>query len=190
MTVYGYARVSTKKQVKGNSLEEQVHKLQEEGCTEIIEEQFTGSTTIRPKFEALIKTLETGDKLIVTKLDRFTRTVAEGIDVVKYLFSKGVKVHVLNVGLLENTALGNFFITTLLAVAELERNMIIERTQSGKEIAKTKDGFRDGRPPKYTKQQLNHALSLLETHSYNQVVELTGISRSTLLRTARIKKTV
>jgi DNA invertase Pin-like site-specific DNA recombinase len=97
-----------------------------------------------------------------------------------------VKVHVLNVGLLEDTAMGNFFITTLLAVAELERNMIVERTQAGKAIARTKDGFREGRPP-LPEGQLQHAMNLLQEHSYNQVVTMTGISKSTLIRARRRK---
>lgn len=84
---------------------------------------------------------------MVTKLDRLARNVSEGIELIRALFKKDVKVHVLNIGLLENTSMGNFFITTLLAVAELERNMIIERTQAGKEVARTKAGFREGRPP-------------------------------------------
>lgn len=180
--IYGYARVSTKKQVEGNSLEEQVSKLQQEGCVEIVMEQHTGSSIHRPQFELLLQKLQGGDKLVVTKLDRFARNVTEGIEVVRQLFSKGVKVHVLNVGLLEDTAMGNFFLTTLLAVAELERNMIIERTQAGKEIAKTKNGFRDGRPPKYTEYQLKNAIQLLRQHSYSEVERMTGISKSTLIR--------
>jgi DNA invertase Pin-like site-specific DNA recombinase len=183
--IYGYARVSTLKQASGNSLEGQVDQLEAEGCEVIIQEQFTGSTTSRPKFDELIAKLQAGDKLIVTKLDRFARNVTEGIEVVRKLFAAGVKVHVLNVGLLENTAMGNFFLTTLLAVAELERNMIIERTQAGKEIAKTKDGFKDGRPIKFTEYQINSALDLLKDNSYAQVERMTGISASTLTREKR-----
>jgi len=185
--IYGYARVSTKKQLHGNSLEEQTIQLQAEGCEEIIQEQYTGSTTERPVFEALINKLQEGDKLVVTKLDRFARNVTEGIEVVRALFAKGVKVHVLNVGLLENTSMGNFFLTTLLAVAELERSMIAERTQAGKEIARTKDGFKDGRPKKYTQYQIDNAMNLLKGHSYNEVEKLTGISKSTLIREKRLR---
>jgi len=181
--IYGYARVSTVKQIAGNSLEDQENKLQLEGCEKIVQEQYTGSTTDRPKFDELINTLEQGDKLVVTKLDRFARNVTEGIILIRRLFAKGVKVHVLNVGLLEDTPLGNFFLTTLLAVAELERCMIIERTQAGKAIAKTKDGYKDGRPKRYTEYQLQNAMELLaKGTSYTQVVAKTGISKSTLIR--------
>lgn len=184
--IYGYARVSTVKQIAGNSLEGQVEQLKNEGCEIIIQEQFTGCTTARPKFDELISKLQSGDKLVVTKLDRFARNVTEGIEVVRELFAKDVKVHVLNVGLLENTPMGNFFLTTLLAVAELERNMIIERTQAGKEIARTKDGFKDGRPKSYTEYQLKNAMELLDNgNSYTKVVQMTGISKSTLIREKR-----
>ena len=76
--------------------------------------------------------------------------------------------------------MGNFFITTLLAVAELERNMIIERTQAGKEIARTKAGFREGRPP-LPREKIQLAISLLDNHSYREVEAMTGISKATLV---------
>lgn len=179
--IYGYARVSTVKQIKGNSLEEQRQQLCKEGCTAITEEQYTGATTNRPKFEGLIDSLTEGDTLMVTKLDRLARNVTEGIDVIRALFEKSVKVHVLNVGLLENTPMGNFFLTTLLAVAELERSMITERTQAGKEVARTKEGYHEGRP-RIDEKKVAHALDLLKNHSYKQVEQLTGISKSTMIR--------
>ena len=183
--IYGYARVSTKTQLKGNSLEEQRDILSSNGCQEIIAEQYTGTTTDRPKFHDLIAKLSPGDTLMVTKLDCFARNVTEGIALVRQLFTKQVKVHVLNVGLLEDTAMGNFFITTLLAVAELERNMIVERTQSGKAIAKTKAGFTEGRP-RLDAARVQHALELLRAgHSYKEVSKDTGISVATLVRAKR-----
>lgn len=186
-----FSRVSTKKQSdNGNSLDEQTIQLKKEGYEVIIQEQHSGSKMDRPKFEELMEKMQKGDRLVVTKLDRFARNVTEGIEVVRNLFSKGIKVHVLNVGLLEDTPMGNFFLTTLLAVAELERNMIMERTQAGKEMARTKNGFKDGRPKKYTDYQIKSALSLLDTHSYTQVERLTGISKSTLIRERRIRRKI
>ena len=185
--IYGYARVSAKAQLKGNSLEEQRAELLRNGCEVIIEEQFTGKTTARPKFEDLIKILRADDTLVVCKLDRFARNVTEGIATIKYLFNKGVKVHVLNVGLLENTAMGNFFITTLLAVAELERCMILERTASGKEIARLREGYKEGRPP-IPKERIALAMKLLDSHTYKEVADMTGISTATLARYRRKNK--
>lgn len=187
--IYGYTRVSTRKQLlDGNSLQAQSEEiLLRYPDTQIFEEQYTGTSTDRPIFNNLIEQLKSGDTLVVTKLDRLARNTVEGIQVVESLFSKGVAVHVLNVGLLENTTMGKFFLTTLLAVAEMERNTIIERTQSGKEIAKTKNGFKDGRPKKFTTMQIDMALELLKTHSYTEVEQMTRISKSTLVREKRKK---
>ncbi|HGH7183328.1 TPA: recombinase family protein [Bacillus luti] len=180
---YGYARVSTKGQANnGNSLEDQRTRLKEEGCQEIYEEAFTGTKTDRPQFQELLSKLKEGDTLVVTKLDRLARNTKEGIMIIEELFKKKIRVHVLNVGLMEDTTMGNFFLHTLLAVAEMERNLIVERTQEGKAIAKQRDDFKEGRPNKYNKKQMEHALSLLETHSYKQVEHMTGISKSTLIR--------
>jgi len=125
---------------------------------------------------------------MVTKLDRLARNTKEGIEVIESLFERGIKVHVLNVGLLENTTMGRFFLTTLLAVAEMERNLIIERTQEGKQIAKQNPNFKEGRPKKYTKVQLDHAMNLLETNSFKQVADITGISMATLKRESKKRK--
>lgn len=175
---YGYARVSTVSQ----ELEVQLTALENEGCDNIYSEKFTGTKSDRPQLQEVLSILKEGDTLVVTKLDRLARNTVEGIEIVKGLFSKGVRVHVLNVGLLEDTTMGRFFLTTLLAVAEMERNLIVERTQEGKAIAKQRDDFREGRPNKYSKKQIEHALGLLESHSYKQVEEITGISKSTLIR--------
>ncbi|WP_242851129.1 recombinase family protein [Clostridium novyi] len=70
----------------------------------------------------------------------------------------------------------------------MERNTIIERTQAGKAIAKTKPGFKEDRPKKYTKEQIDHALNLLESNSYSYVERITCISKSTLIRAVRDKK--
>jgi DNA invertase Pin-like site-specific DNA recombinase len=182
--IYGYARVSTTKQaIKGNSLEEQIKILEGYNCDEIIQEAFTGKTTERPKFQELLHKLQAGDTLVVTKLDRFARTLIEGEKIVSDLIDRGVKVIIDNMGMiLDNTPNSKLMRQIFFAFAEYERNMIIERTQAGKEIAKQREDFREGRPKKYSKKQIEHALKLLETHSYKQVEEMTGISKSTLIR--------
>ncbi|SPT64657.1 DNA-invertase hin [Aerococcus viridans] len=85
-------------------------------------------------------------------------------------------------GKIENTPTGRLIFTIFSAFADFERDLIVERTQEGKEIARNNPNFKDGRPIKYSKQQIQHALSLLNTYSYNQVQEMTGISKSTLWR--------
>ena len=175
---YGYARVSTMAQ----ELEVQKQELEKEGCEVIVSEKFTGTKTDRPKLNELLENLVEGDTLIVTKLDRLARNTKEGIEVIENLFKKNVRVHVLNVGLLENTTMGRFFLTTLLAVAEMERNLIVERTQEGKALAKQRKDFKEGRPRKHTKQQVEHALKLLESHTYKEVEQMTSITKRTLIR--------
>ena len=86
-------------------------------------------------------------------------------------------------GLVENTLTGNLILTVMLAFAEYERGMIVERTQTGKAVARQDPNFRDGRPKKFTPEQLQLALSLLETgKTYRQITTMTGISKSTLIR--------
>ena len=84
----------------------------------------------------MLQVLKEGDTLVVTKLDRFARTTADGINTIKRLFENGIKVHVLNIGLVEDTPTGRLILNVMLAFAEFERDMIVERTQEGKAIAK------------------------------------------------------
>lgn len=175
---YGYARVSTKNQ----DLEVQLQHLKSENCDIIYKDKYTGVKVDRPEFQKVLAALKSGDTLVVTKLDRLARNSREGIAIIDDLFNRGVKVHVLNVGLLENTTMGRFFLQTMLAVAEMERNMIIERTQEGKELAKLNPNFKEGRPKKFSREQIKLALELMKTYSTRQVVEMTGISQRTLFR--------
>lgn len=188
--VYGYARVSTIGQSRdGNSLEEQTVALSEYGCQEIVTEAFTGKTVERPAFTELLHKLQSGDTLVVTKLDRFARSTIEGVQTVQELFARDIKVHILNIGLIENTLTGNLILTVFLAFAEFERGMILERTQNGKALARMQPDYQEGRPPKYKPAQISHALELLDSGmTYRRVGELTGISKSTLIRARRKQK--
>jgi DNA invertase Pin-like site-specific DNA recombinase len=181
--IYGYARVSTRKQLDGYGLDVQKHEILSKYPTALIyEEQHTGGKMARPVFSSLFSQLQSGDVLVVARLDRFARNTIEGIRVVEELFRRKVAIHILNVGLLEDTPMGRFFLTTMLAVAELERNMIIERTQNGKELARLREGYQEGRPRKYTDDELLEAVLLLDEYSYRDVAALTGISKSTIMR--------
>ena len=149
-----------------------------EGFTVLIPSIITGIGYI----DKLTKVLVDGDMLIVTKLDRIARSTIQGIDLIENLLGKGVVVHVLNIGIMDNSPAGKLIRNIFLAFAEFERDMIVERTQEGKAIAKGKKGYKEGRPKKYTKKQMDHAMKLLETHSYKQVSEMTGIVASSLVR--------
>ncbi len=137
---------------------------------------------VRPQFQTLLKNLKGGDSLIITKLDRFARSTLEDTKIIKGLFEKGITVNILNMGVVENTPNGRLIFNIFLSFEEFERDMIFERTQEGKMIAKQREDFREGPPRKYGKKQIEHALCLKETHSYKEVEEITGISKSTLIR--------
>lgn len=182
-TTYGYARVSTLGQAKdGNSLEAQENALRAAGATEIFVDTFTGTKLERPEFDRLNALLKTGDVLIVTKLDRFARTVGQASERITDLIDRGITVNVLNLGVLDNSSISVLMRNILLSFAQFERDMIVQRTQEGRAVARTKEGYREGRPKKFTRAQVWHAMDLLEDHSYTQVAKMTGISKSTLIR--------
>lgn len=181
--IYGYARVSTKGQAKdGNSLEAQERALKDSGACEIYVDAFTGTKTDRPEFDKLMDKIQKGDTLIVTKLDRFARSMTQGSELVSDLIEKGIRVYILNIGVMDNTPSSKLIRNIFFAFAEFERDMIIERTMEGKAIAKQNPDFREGRPKKYSRKQIEHALELLKSNSYKQVEDMTGISKSTLIR--------
>lgn len=179
---YGYARVST----AGQNLSEQKAQLREAGVDRIYSEKFTGTSTVRPQFQALLGAIKAGDTLTITKLDRLARNTREALGVIEELLNNNVSINVLNIGMVENTSIGRLIYTILLSVAELERDMIISRTQEGKAYAKKHNpNFKEGRPRRKLTPRHMEAIRLLEEHSYKDTATLTGISTATL---QRIKK--
>lgn len=181
---YGYARVSTHWQASdGNSLEAQIESLNAAGADKIYMDEYSGRTTKRPQLDELLSVISSGDELIVTKLDRMARSVIEGSELIKRLQEKKITVNVLNIGCMDNSPTGRLITNVMLSFAEFERDMIIERTQEGKNAAKRNNpDFKDGRPCKFSDEQMEQALELLEKHSYKEVSNMTGISKSTLQR--------
>ncbi|MCM3742937.1 recombinase family protein [Sporosarcina luteola] len=187
MTVYGYARVST----KGQDLEAQIQALEGEKVEHIYQEKFTGTKRDRPEFTKMLDELKAGDKIVVTKLDRFARSTIDALTTINALNEGGIDLVVLDMGgekIDTSTASGKLLFTIMSGFAEFEREMIIQRTQEGKAIARQNPNYREGRKPTYTKAQLDHALGMLVNHSYNQVAEKTGISKSTLIRAMKKRK--
>ena len=184
--VYGYARVSTRGQAKdGNSLAAQEKALRDAGAEEIYSDAFTGTKSDRPSLNVLLGKIGEGDRLIVCKLDRLARSARQGAEIVDDLLRRGVSLHILNMGVLDDTPTGRLIRQILFAFAEFERDLICLRTSEGKSIARQRPDFREGRPPVYGKAQKEHALELLKTHSYGQVERMTGISKSTMVRYKR-----
>ena len=156
--------------------------LKNAGAQKIYSDTFTGTKNHRPELDKLMDLLQPGDTLIVSKLDRIARSASGGIELINSLLERGITVHVLNMGIMDNTPSGKLIRNVMLAFAEFERDMIVERTQEGKAIARKRADYREGRPKKYSRKQIEHALELLESHSYKQVEAMTGISKSTLIR--------
>ena len=179
MRTIGYCRVSTKGQLEGTSLTDQAEKIREiYPEAEILSEQYSGAK-VRPLFTKIVEELEPGDMLVVTKLDRFCRTTKEGLEYIDKLLAKDVKIHILNMGLIENNPLGRLIVTQLLAFAEFERAMITERMQGGRAYKRETDpDYKDGRKKKDIDMARADEL-LAEGLSVSAMCKELGISRGT-----------
>lgn len=178
--IYGYIRVSTCQQsISGNSPDEQREEISRSyPDAEIISEVMSGAKE-RPLFNELLNKLESGDMIIVTKLDRFCRTTKEGLEYIDGLQNKGVKIHILNMGLIENTPIGRMIVTNLLAYAEFERAMIYERTTAGREYKRrTDENYKEGRKVKKVEgfEKIREMVEQCEM-SVNEAIKELGISR-------------
>ena len=179
--IYGYCRVSTKGQERyGTSLEEQRRQiLNVYPGAQISLEAYSGAKS-RPIFEELVGKLCAGDTLVVCKLDRFARSAQQGLDYISQLQGKGVKIHILNMGLIENTPMGKMMVTMLLAFAEFERDTIIERFNAGMDAAKAADPeWRNGRKRRDIPQELIDRINRGEITMYAAAKE-SGIPRTTI----------
>lgn len=189
--IYGYARVSTRKQLDGNGLEAQRQQLSDAGCDEVVVEQFTGSTMHRPKWDRLFKRIEPGDTLVACKLDRIARTTEDGLASVRELMERGVTVRILNMGTVDDTPMGRLVLTVMLAFAEFERDLIVERMAEGKRVAMQQPGYQNGRPRnEYDESAFLEACRLLESGElrHAEAAEMCGMSQSTFARRRREAK--
>lgn len=181
--IYGYARVSTKGQARdGNSLEHQKEELSQAGATTIFYESFTGTEKHRPELDKLLSSLKKGDTVVVLKIDRIARNTKDGIEIIDNITEKGCRLHILNMGMFDNTPTGRLMKNIMLAFAEWERDQIVERTQSGREIAKLRSDYQNGRPKKIT--DLTTFSKYLEMQKDGKITIATaccelGISRGT-----------
>lgn len=192
MTVYGYARVSTRSQARdGNSLEEQHSKLVLNGAEIIYSDSFTGTTTERPELTKLLNTIHPHDTLVVTKLDRIARSVTQGISLIDSLIEKDITVNILNMGVMDSTPTGKLIRTIMFAFAEFERDMIVQRTTEGKEIARQSPDYKEGRPSLESRISHETFVELYRneyvTHhmTAQQCAEHLGISRRSFYKYAK-----
>lgn len=179
--VFAYARVSTVEQLTENQREQIAQAGYKIEKRRYVEEQISGSVPAsqRPGFVSLLDRLEEGDTVVVTKLDRLGRDSIDVQQTVQLFQSRGVRLVVLQLGNLDLTSsAGSLMVKMLAAVADFERDLIIERTQAGLARAKA-EGKRLGRPTKTTekdRQEIVQALSKGATVS--ELARTYGISRA------------
>lgn len=177
-----YCRVSTAEQQPQNQVQEVKAAGFDIQPQRIMEETISGSTSTsqRKGFQKLLDRMEAGDVLVVTKLDRLGRNAIDVQQTVQMLESKGIRVHCLALGGVDLTSsTGKMTMGVLAAVAEFERDLLIERTQAGLERAK-KDGKTLGRPAAASQEDVQ-ALKA-EGLSQNQVAKKLEVSLSTIKR--------
>ena len=177
----GVARTSTLEQLAG--LEAQVRDLKEYGCEEVYQEQVS-SVGDRGQLDAAIKSLRTGDKLVVTKLDRLARSVRHLGDLIEVLEAKGAGLVILSMGGQQvdtTTATGLMMLNVMASVAQFEREIMLERQKEG--IAKAKaEGKYTGRKPTAMAKS-DAVMSLLNSGmSKVKVCDQVGISKASLYR--------
>lgn len=188
MTVYGYARVSTNKQ----ELEQQIDKLEKAGAVTIFSEKYTGRKKDgRKELAKLLESVQAGDEVVVTKIDRLARSIMDLKSIIADITEKGASIHFLDNNLIfkseSNDAMQNLMLNMLASFAEFERDLIVSRTQDGKEYAKKANkNYREGRPSRKITPAYQHAYELLKQGiSYKEVSRKTNISESTLHRIRR-----
>ena len=157
MTVYGYARVST----AGQTLASQDAQLHAAGCAKVYAEKVSGAKTDRPELAKLIRRLEAGDVLMVTRLDRLARSTRDLLNILDAIGKAGAGFKSLSDAWADTTTPhGRLMLTILGGLAEFERELILARTGDGRARAKAK-GVRFGRPRKLTPHQRQEALQRL-----------------------------
>lgn len=182
--IVGYARVSTNEQ----ELNTQIEKLKQAGATKIFKEKFTGTKTAgRIELEKLISMLREEDTVVITKIDRLARSIADLRNLIHEINEKGATVQFLDNNLTfksnVNDPMSTLMLNMLGSFAEFERDLIVSRTQEGKAYAKANNpNYKEGHPRRRLNKQHLHAIELCKTHSKREVSELTGFSVSTLHR--------
>lgn len=174
----GYARVSTSDQ----NLALQKDALEKEGCVRVFEDEMTGTRADRPGLQQALSHLREGDTLVVWKLDRVGRSLKHLVDFVSKLEGRGIEFRSLTESINTTNPMGKFFFHIMAALAQMERDLIVERTKAGLEAARAR-GKQGGRPRKLDRDKLDHIRKLLkEGKQVKDVAHLLGVARSTIYR--------
>jgi len=174
--VIGYCRVST----AGQSLDRQIDQLTAAGCERVYQEKVSGASKERPELTRLLDALRGGDVVVVTELSRLGRTVKGLIELVEKIHQLGADIRSLKENIDTTSSMGKMVFTVMAAVAEMERDLIRERTADGLKAARAR-GRKGGRPA-IDQEQLNLALRMYDSKSYTvaEITKATGISKATL----------
>ena len=175
---FGYARVSTEEQ----RLDRQADALEKAGCEKIFLEKASGAKANRPELERMMSVLRKGDEVVVVKLDRISRSTKHLIELTEKFDELGVDFVSLNDAIDTTTPMGRFFFRVMASIAELERDMIAERTKDGLAAARAR-GHNGGRP-KTPESAISKAKRMYESGAFTikEITEATGVSKSTLYR--------
>jgi DNA invertase Pin-like site-specific DNA recombinase len=175
----GYARTSTIEQKAG--LTAQLRDLKAVGCTKTFNEQLSSVVTKRPELERVLDYVRDGDTLIVTKLDRLARSVADLVRITGALKEKGVALRILAINLDTGTPTGKLMLNLLGSIAEFERELMLERQREGIAKAKGEGKYRGRQPTARAKSE-----EVLQLHGEgkkaNEIVQAVGISRASVYR--------
>lgn len=177
----GYARVSSEKQ----DLRRQVDELTTAGCTRIVEERASGKHGAkRPAWDALIDPdsgqLRSGDRLTVVELSRLGRSTSQLTTLLRDLKEREIGLRILTLGIDTSTPAGELIFTIVAGVAQMERDLIAERTKSALDAKRRRGERIGGRKPTHTPEQIARAIRLLETTDMTgqEVANAIGMSRS------------
>ena len=181
MPLYGYARVSTRDQ----DLALQVSELAAAGCAKVFKEKASGAKTDRPELAKVIRRLEPGDVLVVTRLDRLARSTRDLLNVLDELSKRGAGFRSLKDNWADTTTPhGKLMLTVLGGLAEFERSLIAARTGEGRKRAQER-GVRFGRPRKLTAHQRQEALQRIAAgETQADIARLLNVSPPTISRLA------
>ncbi|EPF08277.1 hypothetical protein ICA_05777 [Bacillus cereus BAG1O-3] len=176
--IFGYARVSTKKQ----SLDMQLDELKRYGCEEIITEKESGAKKDRKELQLLLGKLRKDDTLVVYKLDRLGRTMHQLVNLLQEFNEKSIHFVSIKDGIDTSTTMGRFLFHIFGAMAEMEREVINERVISGVAAAKAR-GREGGRKKAHTPQQIQGMMEMLASGKTKvEVCEMFDVARATLYR--------
>jgi DNA invertase Pin-like site-specific DNA recombinase len=174
----GYARVSTQDQ----NLDLQIDALTKAGCKKVFDDKISGSRAERPGLAKALEMLREGDTLAVWKLDRLGRSVKNLVDLVGELHKQGIQFKSLTDAIDTGTPSGRFFFHVMASLAEMERELTIERTRAGLEVARQL-GRKGGRKRQMTDSKIESAKKLLANGvPPRDVAKNLGVSVPTLYR--------